>query len=122
MALSLEGQTFDAQQEGWVIQMGQDGLALPPKRQSSIDASIDHRLLTAGGRIANPRTNNVQDTTSVRPDHPQHAVKCLRPRLSRHSDSDAASCLLFNLSTFQLCNCLTLTASATVDGCWNRLA
>ncbi|KAH6907822.1 hypothetical protein BKA70DRAFT_1427656 [Coprinopsis sp. MPI-PUGE-AT-0042] len=70
MVLCQEVQTLDAQQEGWVIQMREERLALLPKRQSSINPSIDHCLLTAGGRIANPRTNNVQDTTSVPSHHP----------------------------------------------------
>ncbi|KAH6907876.1 hypothetical protein BKA70DRAFT_1427706 [Coprinopsis sp. MPI-PUGE-AT-0042] len=65
MALCLEVQTFDAQQEGSVIRMREERLALLPERQSSVNPSIDHRLLTAGGRIANPRTDNVEDTTSA---------------------------------------------------------
>ncbi|KAH6903566.1 hypothetical protein BKA70DRAFT_1566757 [Coprinopsis sp. MPI-PUGE-AT-0042] len=70
MGLCLEVQTFDGQQEGWVIRMREERPALLPKRQSSVNTSIDHHLLTAGGRIANPRTNNVQDTTSVPSGHP----------------------------------------------------
>ncbi|KAH6892712.1 hypothetical protein BKA70DRAFT_1571636 [Coprinopsis sp. MPI-PUGE-AT-0042] len=70
MALCLEVQTFDGQQEGWVIRMREERPALLPKGQSSVNTSIDHHLLTAGGCIASPTTNNVQDTTSVPSDHP----------------------------------------------------